>query len=772
MAKKGLIIVESPAKARTLQKFIGQDFIIKASMGHVRDLPKSRIGVDIEKGFNPRYVTIEGKETIIKELKKEVERCKEVFLAPDPDREGEAIAWHLASLLGLTNSSRIELHEITPDALKSALENPKPIDMDKVYAQQARRILDRLVGYKLSPLLWRKVTSGLSAGRVQSVAVRLIVERQREIDAFQKNEFWTIAADLSKQKQETSFTAHLLKENNKKIEIPDEEKAKQIAQIAESSAFIVSKNPEKKMQTKDPHAPFITSTLQQEASRRLNFNVGKTMRVAQQLFEGLDIGEDGSVGLITYMRTDSTRISEGARQEACDYINSNYGEKYIGPARTFKKSKGAQEAHECIRPTGIFRDMRNLSRVLSSDQYRLYKLIFDRFIASQMASLETEVITAEITCANYLFRAQGSSVLFPGFTKVYEEMKEDRDKEKEDETNIPELSKGEELRLRKINRKQHFTQPPPQYSEATLVKALEKNGIGRPSTYAPIVETIQKRGYVDFKEKKFFPTNLGNVVTDLLVKYFNDIVDINFTAHVEEELDKIEDGKSEWVKVLNDFYEPFNKTLSSVENVIEKVSNVYEETDELCEKCGKGMVIKRGRFGKFLACSGFPDCKNTKPFLQKIGINCPKEGCSGEIISKKGKKGLFYSCNKYPECDFVSWYKPLDKKCSHCNSMLVLKFSKSGKAYPQCSNKDCIKNKRDTEQPKDTEQVNSTENTGDNVQSGAPIENQRDNNSKVIENSKSKKESKPVSKTDMKTNKKNDSKTKRITKKPKEEAQL
>jgi len=709
VAKKSLIIVESPAKARTLQKFLDKGYTVKASMGHVRDLPKSRLGVEIEKDFQPRYVTIGGKEKVLSELKEEARKSESIYLAPDPDREGEAIAWHLSTMLGIQDISRIELHEITKDALKAALDNPSPINMDKVNAQQARRILDRLVGYKLSPLLWRKVTGGLSAGRVQSVAVRLIVERQREIDSFTPVEYWTIAVDLKKDGQKEVFTAHLARVKNKKIEIPDKKTAGEIEEKLKTGPFTVAKEPERKVQMREPSPPFITSTLQQEASRRLNFNVGKTMRVAQQLFEGLDIGEEGGVGLITYMRTDSTRIAESAREEAVSYINSTYGSEYVGPVRVFKKSKGAQEAHECIRPTSVFRDVENLRKVLTHDQFRLYKLIFDRFLASQMASCRVEVITAEIQSGDYLFRAQGSTVLFPGFTRLYTELKDEKDRE-DDETKLPELHKDELLTLIKVSTVQHFTQPPAQYSEATLVKALEKNGIGRPSTYAPIVETIQKRGYVEYKEKKFKPTNLGNVVTDLLVKHFTDIVEISFTAQVEEALDRIEDGEADWVRVLRDFYEPFNNTLSTVEKDIERVKNVYEETDEKCEKCGSAMIIRHGRFGKFFACSAYPECKNTKPYSEKIGIACPRDGCGGSIIAKRSKKGTFYGCDKYPNCDYTSWYKPIDKKCPECGSLLVLKFAKSKKAYPQCVNPQCSKSrmqkkKEEAPPPEPTETV-------------------------------------------------------------------
>jgi DNA topoisomerase I len=705
VAKKSLIIVESPAKARTIQKFVDSNFTVKASMGHIRDLPKSRIGVDIDHDFAPKYVTIKGKEKIIEELRKEAKKCESVYLAPDPDREGEAIAWHLSTALDVPNSSRIALHEITRDALKAALQNSGTIDMKRVDAQQARRILDRLVGYKLSPLLWRKVRYGLSAGRVQSVAVRLIVDRKRDIDKFQETEFWTITAELSKPQEKSRFSAELIKENNKKAEIADEKKAREIEELLKGAPFVVKKNPEKRIHKKEPAAPFITSTLQQEASRRLNFNVGKTMRVAQQLFEGLDLGDEGSVGLITYMRTDSTRISEAAREEACEFIRKAYGDEYVGPARVFKKSKGAQEAHECIRPTGLFRNLENLRRVLSNDQFRLYKLIFDRLVASQMASCEEEVITADIDANIFLFRAQGRSVLFPGFTRLYTESKDEKDKDDEGGLqNLPRLSKGDQLTLNKLIPRQHFTQPPPQYTEATLVKALEKNGIGRPSTYAPIVETIQKRGYVELKEKKFSPTNLGIIVTDLLIKHFSDIVGINFTAQIEEKLDKIEEGKARWVNVIRDFYQPFIDNLNTVEKQIEKVQIekvkiVYEETDEKCEKCQKPMVIKKGRFGKFLACSGFPECKNTKPFLEKIGVSCPREGCNGSIVTKRSKRGLFYGCEHYPKCDFTSWNRPIDEKCTACSSLMVIKSSRNGKTFPQCSNKDCVMYQAKSKEP-------------------------------------------------------------------------
>lgn len=700
MAYKGFIIVESPAKAKTLNKYVGNDYKVMASKGHVIDLPKNRIGIDVAKDFTPKYVVISGKEKTIKELKDVVAQSDAVYLATDPDREGEAIAWHLARALNIPEDSanRIELHEITPDAFKKALDNPRHIDCERVNAQQARRILDRLVGYNLSPVLWKKVASGLSAGRVQSVAVRLVVERQQEIDAFVSEEYWSVAAVLRcLDGNYAPFTAKLLKYKNRKLEITNEEQARTIEAFIKSNPVFVAGDPEKKKQKKEPPAPYITSTLQQDASRRLNFKVTKTMKVAQELFEGLDIGEEGTVGLITYMRTDSTRTADSARQEVAEFIARVFGDDYVGPVRIYKKATGAQEAHECVRPTNVFRSVENLKKYLTSDQFRLYSLIRDRFIASHMASCELNVVTLNIKCGDYRFSSNGSSVVFPGFTKLYNEVKEETEGN-EPANVIPPVKAGDELRKEEIQVKQHFTQPPPQYTEATLVKALEKNGIGRPSTYAPIVDTIQKREYVKLTDKKFIPTKLGNVVTDLLVKNFPDIVDVHFTAQVEGELDKIEDGKQDWVSVLREFYEPFNTRLHTVEKEIVKVdsSSIAEETGEMCEKCGQPMIIKRGPYGKFFACSGYPQCKNTKPYTEKIGVACPREGCGGTIIQRRGKKSVFYGCDKYPECDFTSWYRPLDKKCPYCNSLMVLKYSKSNRPYTQCIN-ECRKQQKESE---------------------------------------------------------------------------
>ena len=691
MSYKGFIIVESPAKARTLQKHAGKDYLVKASMGHVIDLPKNRIGIDVKKDFTPKYVTIPNKDKIIKDLRDSLKESDNIYLATDPDREGEAIAWHIARALNIPQDSpvRIELHEITPDALRNALSNSKLIDMERVNAQQTRRVLDRLVGYNLSPVLWKKVTAGLSAGRVQSVAVRLIVERQKEIDSFKTEEFWTMTVTLIGGEPNISFDAGLISFKNKKINITNEKQAFEIRDFLKNNMFTVALEPEKKLHKKEAPLPYITSTLQQDASRRLGFKVARTMKVAQALFEGLDLGDEGPVGLITYMRTDSTRISDSARQEAVDFIEKVYGRKYIGKKRTFVKKVGTQDAHEAIRPTNINLDMEHLKKALSSDQFRLYSLIKERFIASQMSACESEIITLTIRCGDYLFTSRGGSIIFPGFQVIYKDIKEgNEENEIELKFAFPNVREGDIVALSKIEPKQHFTQPPPSYTEATLVKALEKNGIGRPSTYAPIVETIQKREYVKLTDKKFVPTKLGIVVTDLLVKNFPDIVDINFTANLENELDKIEEGSLEMLSVLSSFYEPFIKNLHSVEKTINRVdsSSIAEETDEICEKCDSAMIVKRGPYGKFFACSNYPECKSTKPYSEKIGIPCPKEGCSGSVIQKRSKKAVFYGCDRYPECDFTSWHRPLEKKCSDCGGIMVLKYTKSGKGYTQCIN--------------------------------------------------------------------------------------
>lgn len=730
MKYKGFIIVESPAKARTLEKYAGKDYIIKASMGHIRDLPKNRIGIDVKNGFEPTYVIIANKNKVKNDLIECMEKAEKTYLATDPDREGEAIAWHLAEILGIPQDQqvRIELHEITPGAFKAALENPRAINMEKVNAQQARRMLDRLVGYNLSPVLWKKVAPGLSAGRVQSTAVRLISERQKEIDSFKSEEYWTISAICGhgSGKAETQFKAELVSFNDKKITIKNEEEAEEIKRFLESNEMFISGEPKKKINSKEAPLPYITSTLQQDASRRLGFKVIKTMKIAQQLFEGLDIGEEGPAGLITYMRTDSTRIADSAREDAVKYITEKYGSEYIGRKRSVKKKAGVQDAHEAIRPTDLFRDMSLLKKALTPDQFRLYSLIRDRFIASQMSPCKTEVTSADIRCGGdglkylmpcggynneckipygvYRLHTQGSETIFDGFTKLYniskEEIANSISNPSEDcsqEGTLPLFSDGDPISLKSTEGKQHFTQPSPQYTEASLVKALEKNGIGRPSTYAPIVETIQKRDYVKLDEKKFTPTKLGNVVTDLLVENFSEIVDISFTAHMESELDEIELGNAEYISVLKNFYDPFITNLKKVEKEINRVDSgsISEETGEICEKCGKPMIIKRGPYGKFLACSAYPECKSTKPYLEKIGLACPKCG-TGQVIQKKSKKAVFYGCDRYPECDFTSWHRPIDKKCQFCGSPMVVKYTKSGKGYTQCMNA-CTKKKQEEE---------------------------------------------------------------------------
>lgn len=691
--KKGLIIVESPAKARTIQKFSDNSYMVKASMGHVRDLPKTTLGVKVEQDYEPRYITIRGKKDVLDELRKGVKKVKNVYLASDPDREGEAIAWHLSKLLKVDNPYRIEMHEITKKAFKEAITNPREIDMKLVNAQQARRILDRLVGYKLSPLLWKKIRAGLSAGRVQSVAVKLICDRQKEIDQFEPEEYWSIdvlTSKLNKPKKE-AFKSSLLKKNNKKIKIPDKKKADEILSEIKQNDFVVS-NIKKTEQKKNPAPPFKTSTLQQQAFKSLNFPARKTMTIAQQLYEGIDIGKAETTGLITYMRTDSVRISKAAQTEADEFITGEFGEEFKSGGRKYKSSAHAQEAHEAIRPTSVFRTPDKMSKFLDRNQLKLYRMIWTRFVASQMASAIIENTSVDIKCGPYLFRAKDSKVKFKGYLAVYEDSKtKSKTQSKEREELLPPLEVGEKLTVHEYLPDQHFTQPPPPYTEASLIKALEEKGIGRPSTFAPIVNTIQKRGYVEIVEKKFRPTELGITVTNLLEEYFADILNVDFTAEMESRLDLIEEGKKEWVEVVDNFYRPFVKDLEEAEEKIPRVELKPEPAGFNCEKCGKPMVIKRGRYGKFIACSGYPDCKNTKPFLNKIGVPCPEEGCNGEIIEKKSKKGKFFGCSNYPECKFASWNKPINERCDRCGKIRVLRFSKNGKPYKACIDSKCRK---------------------------------------------------------------------------------
>ncbi len=672
-----LVIVESPAKAKTIGKYLGSKYIVKASMGHVRDLPKSQIGVEIEDNFAPKYITIRGKGSVLKELKDARKKVKKVYLAADPDREGEAIAWHLAHALELDQSEacRVVFNEITKQAVKDAFKTPRQINMDLVHAQQARRILDRLVGYKISPLLWKKVKKGLSAGRVQSVSVKLIIDRENEISAFIPEEYWTITARLNMGK--SSFDAKFYSINGEKKELTSEAEVNEILQAIKGNSFVVSEVKERE-RLRHPSPPFTTSSLQQEAARKLNFRAAKTMSVAQQLYEGVDLGKEGTVGLITYMRTDSTRISQTAQEEAGEFIKGHYGDEYMPetPRQYVKKNANAQDAHEAIRPTSIMRTPDEMKSFLSRDQFRLYKLVWERFVASQMTSAIMDTMTVDIKVGETMFRANGSKIRFPGFMKVYVEGNDDGTVE--DDKFLPPLTVGDSMQTEQIEPKQHFTQPPPRYTEARLVKTLEELGIGRPSTYAPTLETIQKRGYVAIEEKKFVPTELGELIIQLMEEFFPEILDVEFTAHMEEDLDHVGEGQQDWVKVLADFYESFEKRLLVAEEEMKEIEIEDEVSDEICEKCGRHFVYKMGRFGKFLACSGFPDCRNTRPIVKDTGVTCPK--ChEGKLVERRSKKGrVFYGCDRYPECDNVMWDRPSAKPCPSCGSLMIEKRSKQG----------------------------------------------------------------------------------------------
>lgn len=673
-----LVIVESPAKAKTIGKYLGSKYIVKASMGHVRDLPKSQIGVEVENDFSPKYITIRGKGSVLKELKDASKKVKKIYLAADPDREGEAIAWHLAHVLDVdqTETCRVVFNEITKQAVKDAFKTPRQINMDLVNAQQARRILDRLVGYKVSPLLWKKIKKGMSFGRVQSVALKIILDRENEISEFVPEEYWSITAKLKT--GDSAFEAKFHQFQGQKLELQSEQQVQEILKSIEKAKFSVAEVKEKE-RLRHPAAPFTTSSLQQEAARKLNFRAAKTMSVAQQLYEGVDLGKEGTVGLITYMRTDSTRIAASAQEEAKEYILGKFGEAYAPetPRQYSKKAASAQDAHEAIRPTSAMRDPESVKEFTSRDQYRLYKLIWDRFMASQMTSAVLDTLSVDIAVGEATFRAVGSKIRFPGFMKVYVEGNDDGNAN-EDDKFLPPLHKGEVLVKESIEPKQHFTQPPPRYTEARLVKTLEELGIGRPSTYAPTLETIQKRGYVAIEEKKFVPTELGELLIEQTEQFFPEILDVEFTAHMEEDLDHVEEGSEDWVRVLGEFYESFEKRLRVAEEEMKEVEIEDEVSDEICEKCGKPLVYKLGRFGKFLACSGFPDCRNTKPIVKDIGVTCPK--CKeGHVVERRSKKGrVFYGCDRYPECDFVSWDKPSPKPCPKCGSLLVEKRNKQG----------------------------------------------------------------------------------------------
>ncbi len=682
-----LVIVESTAKAKTIGKFLGKGYKITASMGHVRDLPKSQMGVDIDNNFEPKYITIRGKGDLIAKLKKEAKNADKIYLATDPDREGEAISWHLANILNIDENDkcRITFNEITKNAVKSAIKSPRKIDLNLVDAQQARRVLDRIVGYKISPLLWKKVKKGLSAGRVQSVATRLISDREEEIEKFVPEEYWTIDAKLSQIKGKAAFNAKFYGNAQGKIELSDESTVNGIISAIEGKKFVVTKV-KKSEKKRTPAPPFITSTMQQEAARKLGFTTKKTMMVAQQLYEGVEIKGHGAMGLVTYIRTDSTRVSVEAQNEAREFIKEKYGDSFVPPeVRVYKNKSASQDAHESIRPTYVNFYPEEIKDSLSNEQYKLYKLIWERFVASQMSSAVYDTLSVDIAVGDYMFKAAGSKVKFPGFMSVYIEGRDDD--EENDDVNIPALEEGEALDLKKLDPKQHFTQPPPRYTEATLVKTLEEKGIGRPSTYAPTITTILARGYVE-KEKKFlYPTELGKIVTDIMKKNFKDIVDIQFTAQMENKLDAVEVGGKKWVEIMKEFYKDFSVVMSEAEESIGQVEIPVEVSDVICEKCGKNMVVKMGRYGKFLACPGFPECWNSKPIVEEAGVNCPK--CGGKVVIRKTKKGRkYFSCENREECGFMTWDKPLEEKCPKCDSFLVSHMS-GKKETIKCSNEKC-----------------------------------------------------------------------------------
>lgn len=683
---KTLVIVESPSKAKTIGKFLGSKYKVVASVGHVRDLPKSKLGVDLENRFEPQYISIRGKGDVIKAMKKEAKNADRVYLATDPDREGEAISWHIAHLLGMDESKpcRIEFNEITKGAIQNAVKHPRAINRNLVDAQQARRVLDRLVGYQISPLLWRKIRRGLSAGRVQSAALKIICDKEKVITAFVPREYWTITAQLQKQgekgKKKKQFSARLIEFQGKKITIETKKEAEAVVAALDSDGFTVGRI-ELRQRMKKPMPPFTTSSLQQEASNKLNFNTKRTMMVAQQLYEGVEIKGQGTVGLVTYIRTDSIRISDEAHAAVKEYISQSYGQEYLGHAVFSNKKKDVQDAHEAIRPSNVELHPDSVKDSLTKDQYNLYRLIWSRFVASRMKPALFDSVSADIKNGDYTFRATGSKLKFDGYLKVYNNTAEE-----DEERMLPELSQGESLFLAELKSEQNFTQPPSRFSEASLVRELEEKDIGRPSTYAPIVGTLTDRKYVTREKKTLKPTELGFLVTELMETYFKEIVDAGFTADMEEKLDDIEVKGTEWQKVIEDFYEILEKELEVADAAIEKVKIEDQVTDEICELCGKPMVIKHGRFGEFLACSGYPDCKNTKPLLKKLDVKCPS--CGKDLVIRRGKSGkMFYGCSGYPDCSQVYWYRPVDKKCPKCGSLLI---QKKGKGFQlSCSNGEC-----------------------------------------------------------------------------------
>ena len=671
--KKNLVIVESPSKAKTIQKYLGSRYKVMASLGHIRDLPKSKMGIDIENDYEPHYISIRGKGDVIKELRKEAKKANHVYLASDPDREGEAIAWHLSYLLGLDphDKNRVVFNEITKDTVKNAFKTPRSIDMNLVDAQQARRVLDRLVGYSISPILWAKIKKGLSAGRVQSIALNLIIKREEEIKKFVPEEYWTI--DSQFQKGRSKFNADFYSKNGKKVKPKNNDEVQAILADLDSKKPFTVANVEKKERRRQPPLPFTTSTMQQVANNSLKFRTSKTMMVAQQLYEGINIGRGGAVGLITYMRTDSTRISAVAKHEASKFIHDEYGAEYAAlKPRVGKLPEGAQDAHEAIRPSSVMRTPASLKKYLTPDQMKLYSLIWSRFVASQMTPAVYDTARVDLEQNGITYRANGSQMKFPGFTKVYQDASKKDNK-------LPDLAVGEEVKMVKNQPNQHFTLPPARYTEAALIKTLESNGVGRPSTYAPTLNTIQKRYYVKLVARKFESTELGEIVNQMIKDCFPDILNIDFTADLEDQLDEIEEGKRQWVKVVDEFYKPFEKELNSASAKIEKVRIKDEPAGFNCEICGAPMVVKMGRYGKFYACSRFPECRNTKAITKEIGVKCPK--CKqGEILERKSKKNrIFYGCSRYPDCDFVSWDMPVGRNCPKDGHYLVYKKSRKGR---------------------------------------------------------------------------------------------
>ncbi|HJG07959.1 DNA topoisomerase I [Megamonas hypermegale] len=703
MNKKTLVVVESPTKAKTIEKYLGnKKYTVMASMGHLRDLPKSQFGIDVEHDFTPKYINIRGKGDLIKALKKEAKKSEKVYLASDPDREGEAIAWHLAYILGIDEHEkcRIVFNEITKPAIQEAVKNPKAINIDRVDAQQARRMLDRIVGYKLSPLLWKKIRKGLSAGRVQSVTVKMICDREKEIQKFKSEEYWTVDFKFKKKPRSNMFAAELIAIDDKKlmisakkedIKIASKTEADDICLDIENVNFKVIEIKKRQRQRKAP-APFTTSSLQQDAARKLGFTSRKTMMVAQQLYEGISLGRKGPTGLITYMRTDSTRISDIALNEARTFIEENFGKEYLPEKpNIYVAGKASQDAHEAVRPTNIKLTPASVEQYLTKEQLKLYKLIWQRFLGSQMLPANYDMMSVTMQGGKYTAKATGSKMKFAGFTAVYN----DSDNKKEKDVILPDLAEGDELSIQKIEPMQHFTEPPARYNDASLVKTLEEKGIGRPSTYAPIIETILARGYVVRSDKKFEPTDLGFVVVDLLEKYFKEIVDEKFTADLEYKLDEIAVGKIEKNTLLREFYVPFEKTLEHAEEEIGEVEVPDEVSDVQCELCGRMMVVKQGRYGKFLACPGFPECRNTKPIIKDTGVKCPK--CGGKIIERRTRRGIvFYGCENYPKCDYVSWDMPLTTNCKECGSFLFRHRFKNGRTILYCSNDECKTRKEDT----------------------------------------------------------------------------